>query len=49
VAVDEARHGREAPAVDLLDVTRRQTQVPHASDSFDATVGAEHVRVLHDV
>jgi hypothetical protein len=49
VAVDEARHGRETTAVDLLELAAWCRQPAHRADVHDAAVVTEDVRVLEHV
>ena len=49
VTVDEARHGAEPAAVELLDLVRQGRQVAHPADRLDAPGAAEQIRVVDHV
>ncbi len=49
VAVDEARDGAQAAAVELFDVTIERGQVRHRAHSLDRLAVAEHVRPLDEL
>ena len=49
MTVDEARHGAEPAAVELLDLVRLGGQVAHPADRLDAARTAEQIGVVDHV